>query len=139
MIYEDLVSLLAANNYKLTPQRREIISILIKAKTHLSAKQIFDRLLIKYPNASFDTVYRNLALLRELHTVNELDFQDGRSRYELNRQHGHHHHMICLKCGGAWEVPECPFKQLDSGAIPRNFKVTTHRFEIFGYCQNCQG
>ncbi len=135
MLYKQILAELAANNCKLTVQRRDILKVLVRAKTHLSARQIFDRLRKTHPQISFDTVYRNLAVMKQLHLVNQLDFQDGRNRYELNRRQDHHHHMICLKCGGAWNIPGCPLDHLD---VHNNFKVINHRFEIFGYCQACQ-
>lgn len=137
MNYKSLEYKLISNNCKLTPQRKEILKILLRAKTHLTAREIFDRLRRKQPNVSFDTVYRNLAILRDLHVVHQLDFRDGWSRYELNRQKDHHHHMVCLKCGEAWKIQDCPF-ELISIAIPDDFKVVNHRFEIFGYCKCCQ-
>jgi len=138
LIYEQLLAELASNNYKLTPQRREIIRILIRARSPLSAKEIYKRLSVKLSNLSFDTVYRTLATLKDLGIVNKLDFQDGCGRYELNRCNDHHHHMVCLKCGEAWEIPGCPVEHLPIGNLPNNFKVTDHRFELFGYCQSCQ-
>jgi len=139
MIYEQILEQLSFNNCKLTLQRRELLKIMVRAKTHLSAREVFERMRLKYPSISFDTVYRNLALFRDIHIINELDFQDGRSRYELNRHHDHHHHLVCLKCGGAWEIPGCPLQQhYINKDVPDNFKVINHRFEIFGYCRECQ-
>ncbi len=139
MTCEEILARLVSQNCKLTPQRREILKVLVRAKTHLSAREIFDRLRRKNPGISFDTVYRNLSILKELHIVNHLDFQDGRGRYELNRHHEHHHHMVCLKCGGAWEIQGCPVEHMSVGRKgPADFKVTGHRFEIFGYCRDCQ-
>ncbi|MHB9093413.1 MAG: Fur family transcriptional regulator [Eubacteriales bacterium] len=139
MIYERILAELVSKNCKLTPQRKEILKVLIRAKTPLSAREIFDRLCKNSAGISFDTVYRNLTILKDFHIVNHLDFQDGRGRYELNRHQDHHHHVVCLKCGAAWKIPECPVEHLrtfENG--PQNFKVTSHRFELFGYCQNCQ-
>lgn len=138
MTHEEILAHLVSRKCKLTPQRREILRVLVRARTHLSAREIFDRLRRKNPGISFDTVYRTLSILKDLHIVNQLDFQDGRSRYELNRQE-HHHHVVCLRCGGAWEIRGCPVEHMsveDKG--PADFQVTGHRFEIFGYCRDCR-
>lgn len=137
MDYKSLEAELISNNCKLTPQRKEILKILLRAKTHLTAREIFERLRKKQPNVSFDTVYRNLSILSRIHVVHQLDFRDGRSRYELKRQRDHHHHMVCLKCGEAWKIRECPYERI-SFAVPDDFKVVNHRFEIFGFCKYCQ-
>jgi len=139
MIYESILEQLSTQRCKLTLQRRELLKILIRAKTPLAAREIYDRMLKKYPHMSFDTVYRNLNLLQDLHIVNRLDFQEGRSRYELNRSQDHHHHLVCLKCGGTWKLKACPLEGLNiNNTVPEDFKVTTHRFEVFGYCRQCR-
>lgn len=137
MDYKSLEAELVSNNCKLTPQRKEILKILLRAKTHLTAREIFYRLRRKQPNASFDTVYRNLSILTQIHVIHQLDFRDGRSRFELNRQKDHHHHMVCLRCGETWKIRECPFERV-SFVVPDDFKVVNHRFEIFGFCKSCQ-
>lgn len=138
MYYQQLINKLSSNKCKLTPQRKEILKILVRAKTHLSAREIYERLCRKNSGISFDTVYRNLAILTSLHIVNQLDFHDGCSRYELIRDEEHHHHMICLKCGGAWEIPACPMEHSElKNSLPESFQVVKHRFEVFGYCKPC--
>ncbi|ADG82768.1 Fur family transcriptional regulator [Thermincola potens] len=138
MIYQRILEELATHNCKITPQRREIIKTLIQAKAPLSAKQIFDRLRTRNPKMSFDTVYRNLAILKELQVVRQLDFHDGKSRFEIDRGPKHHHYLVCLKCGGAWKIDGCPMENLNINNIPTDFKVTNHRFELFGYCKDCR-
>lgn len=137
MGYEEILAELA-NKCKITSKRKEILKILVHAKSPLSAKEIFARVRSAYPQISFDTVYRNLGILKDLNIVSQLDFQDGRSRYELNRHQDHHHHMVCLKCGGAWKIPGCPVEYLDVKGLSDDFKVINHRFEIFGFCRKCQ-
>lgn len=138
MIYKEFLDLLSSNNCKLTPQRKEILRVMVRAKVPLTAREIFERIRKKCPQMSFDTVYRNLTILFDLHIVNKLDFQDRRSRYELIRQNNHYHHLVCRKCGNTWKIPVCPLDQIKVEAVPENFKVTGHRFEIFGYCRECQ-
>jgi len=138
LIYEEMLAELSSRNCKLTSQRKEILRVLIRARNHLSAKEVFDRLRKIFPNISFDTVYRNLTTLEELNIIDRLDFGDGRSRYELKRGQKHHHHMICLNCGGTWEIDGCPMEYISySNQMPQNFKITGHRFELFGYCRHC--
>lgn len=140
MIFEEILAELSSRKCKLTSQRKEILKVLVRARTHLSAKEVFERLRKVFPNLSFDTVYRNLTTLEELNIIDRLDFGDGRSRYELNRKHGHHHHMVCLRCGGTWEIAGCPMEHVAmDNEGPQNFKITGHRFELFGLCRDCQG
>lgn len=138
MNYEEIQARLIDQKCKMTPQRKEILRILLAATKHLSAKEVFNRIRKNFPRASFDTVYRNLHLLVELHIVNRLDFSDGCRRYEINDRHTHHHHLVCLGCGGAWELPVCPLENIRVDEGERQFQVVTHRFEVFGYCAACQ-
>lgn len=138
MNLEEIQNKLIEQKCKVTPQRKEILRILLAAKKHLSAKEVFDRIRNSFPRASFDTVYRNLHLLAELHIVNKLDFSDGRRRYEINNRHTHHHHLVCLGCGGAWELSGCPLENIRVAEAEQEFRVVTHRFEVFGYCASCQ-
>lgn len=138
MNIDEIQGTLIKQKCKVTPQRKEILRILLAAKKHLSAKEVFNRIRKNFPRASFDTVYRNLHLLAELHIVNRLDFSDGCRRYEINNRHTHHHHMVCLSCGGAWELPECPLESIRVSENVQDFRVVTHRFEVFGYCASCQ-
>jgi len=131
-----LMQKLSLKGYKLTPQRRLILEILNRER-HLSADEIFDRVKKSQPNVSFGTVYRNLNILTELGLINQLDFKDGRYRFEIHK--AHHHHLVCLDCGIAIEMEVCPLSQLVGEiADSNNFKVKCHNFEVFGYCSKCQ-
>jgi len=83
------------------------------------------------------TIYRNLELLAAKGLIHQVDFSDGKARYELNNTH--HHHLVCRNCGQIEPVFGCVSKSLltkieaDSG-----FTVTSHHLEFFGLCQHCQ-
>lgn len=132
---EELVLAVKSRGIRVTPQRREILRILLATK-HRSAREIHDLLQEKYPGISFDTVYRNLSLLCRIGLLVELNFHEGFSRYELKTGPHHHHHFICLGCGDTEEFDYCP---LPLGLPPElsGWKVVTHTFELFGYCHKC--
>ncbi|KUK11347.1 MAG: Ferric uptake regulator, Fur family [Clostridia bacterium 41_269] len=136
MNFQKLIKEFKKKGYKLTPQRRLILEILSKEK-HISAEEIFERIKQSQPNVSFGTVYRNLNILLELGLINQLDFKDGRTRFELNKSH--HHHLICLDCGVAFEIQVCPFNsEIFRAADSQDFSIENHSFEIYGYCRNCK-
>ncbi len=138
MMYREVLAELVSNKCKITPQRKEIIKIMIRAKQPLSARQVFTRMQKHFPDMSFDTVYRNLALLTELHILNRLDYQDTGSTYELMRQRQHWHHLVCLKCGETWRLDTCPLEHVRLSNMPEDFTVVNHKFELFGYCKDCK-
>lgn len=127
---------LSKEGYKLTPQRKLLLEILYHSQKHLSAEEIFEKVTSTQPNVAIGTIYRNLSQLTKMGIVNQLDFKDGRSRFELSQEH--HHHLICLDCGRAVDLEQCPFSSIiDEAARANNFQVKEHNFEIYGYCQGC--
>ncbi|MPM61892.1 Zinc-specific metallo-regulatory protein [bioreactor metagenome] len=91
------------------------------------------------PDVSLDTVYRNLSVFKQLAIVNEIQMinQDG-NRFEISRD-GHHHHIICLKCGKIECLQKCPVSKEAIETIEKNgFAVVSHSLEFYGYCSGCQ-
>mgnify|MGYP001167480559 FL=1 len=133
-----LLKELRSKGYKVTPQRQEIIEVLSEREGHQSAEEVHKQICSHYPAMGLDTVYRNLALLRNLNIVSEINF-GGKNRYELNRDgDGHSHHLICLGCGVSQKLDFCPLDYFDwNKMLKKDFKVKNHRFEIFGYCSHC--
>lgn len=137
MCLESLIQQLTKEGFKVTPQRKLLLEILHKKGGHLSAEDIFEEIRSSQPNVSFGTVYRNLGILCDLGVVTQLDFKDGRSRFEISS--GHHHHLVCLDCGSAIDVPMCPFsKTISDTANANNFSIKHHNFEVYGYCEECR-
>ncbi|MDN5293439.1 MAG: hypothetical protein PWQ91_798 [Eubacteriales bacterium] len=124
--------------YKITPQRRAIVQILLKAAKPLTAAEISQQLQPLFPDTSQDTVYRNLRLLAELGLVAQIRSSTAYSDcFELLKEH--HCHLVCLGCGNITCLPGCP---VDGWQPPSHvlgdFWVTGHSFEVHGYCSRCQ-
>lgn len=133
-----MIDRLKSGGFRITPQRQEIIRCFGSGGKHYSAEEVHRKVRRRFPNISLDTVYRNLNTLMELGILEALNFEDGKSRYELARENTHHHHLVCLKCGVSQELDFCPLRFLDSTLLrERNFKVERHSFEIYGYCSSC--
>lgn len=137
MEMHEALAVLKSKGVKLTPQRQEVMRVLLNGAKHHSADEIYQEVKSVYPGVSFDTIYRTLHLLKEQGLVRELDFFDGCRRFEFNEYH--HHHLVCLKCGKAEEISFCPVGCLDQvQAEHPDFRVAGHMFKIYGYCQSCQ-
>jgi Fe2+ or Zn2+ uptake regulation protein len=126
------------NGYKVTPQRQEILKAFLDNKNPLSADEVHQIVIKKYPGISLDTVYRNINILLEMEIIGKLNFLDNKCLYELNTGE-HHHHLVCLKCGNAETINICPFKLLDLEKLEedKQFTVIKHNFNLFGYCKQC--
>ncbi|MBD3193245.1 MAG: transcriptional repressor [Candidatus Heimdallarchaeota archaeon] len=83
-MFEKIVEKLKKSGYKLTPQRLEIIRILVaNAKGHLSHNEIYTIAKGKLRTVSFSTLYNTLQLLEELGIIRQFNIQ-GETRIELN-------------------------------------------------------
>ncbi|HEU4965254.1 MAG TPA: Fur family transcriptional regulator [Bacilli bacterium] len=128
---------LREQGFKLTGKRKEIIEVLLEEDRYISAKELLERLKQQYPRLSFDTVYRNLSLLKDEKIIEETTFGDGGSKFRITCDtNRHHHHYICTQCGKTEVVDDCPMDALELKA-PSGFHIKSHRFEIFGQCADC--
>ncbi|WP_102400578.1 Fur family transcriptional regulator [Haloimpatiens massiliensis] len=138
---EKLKNDLKDKGYKLTPQRRAIVSTIIENEgKHLTAEEIYDLVKEGCPEIGLATVYRTLQLLEQLSVVSKLELDDGCSRYELvheNENHKHHH-LICTKCGKVIEVKDDLLEDLESKIEETyKFKIYDHSLKFYGLCRNC--
>ena len=95
------------HGYKLTPQRKEILKVLISSSgEHLTCDEIYETVKKACPEMGIATVYRTLQILESTKKINKLNLDDGYVRYELNLndETHNHHHLICKICGNVAEV-----------------------------------
>ncbi|MBM7855925.1 Fur family ferric uptake transcriptional regulator [Desulfohalotomaculum tongense] len=131
---------LKSQEYKLTPQREQILRVLLENKDkHLSAEEVYMLVKKKSPDVGLATVYRTLELFLDNDIIRSVNFGDGCKRYEFGDQEGHHHHhVICLKCGKIIEIDEDLLEELEKKVNKEhNFKITNHELKFFGYCKDC--
>ena len=134
---EKLETELKEKGYKLTEQRRSIIEAFNENPGHHTAQKIFELVKSKLKGINFSTIYRNLELLSTLEIISKLYDESGISHYELFGR-THHHHIICKRCGETMEIDICPYANMGEDKLSTmGFKVTGHKFEIYGYCSKC--
>lgn len=133
--FEQAVKTLKRNGYKTTGKRQRILEILYNKKKYMSAKEVQDHLKEMFPGISPDTIYRNLHTFVELAVVEETELNGEKLFRSSCDVHGHHHHFICTECGKTKELELCPMDLLNE-QLP-GCKVTSHRFELFGMCDDC--
>lgn len=137
-----LKTILKENGYKLTPQRRATLEVLLNNQgEHLSTEEIYTEVRKTHPEIGLATVYRTMLLLEDLGLLIKHNFEDGRNRYELSHpdEDHDHHHLICLKCGRVSEVEEDLLGSLEEIVENKHgFKVINHKVKFYGHCSNCQ-
>lgn len=125
-------------NLRSSKQRQSILEALNQTKTHLSAEEIYQTVKSIHPAISLGTVYRNLEILTSLGLIDRANFADGKARYELASSE-HHHHLVCVKCGGIENINECPMaRNIEAFMEDRDFQPLRHYFEIYGHCAKCK-
>lgn len=138
---ERLKENLKKNGYKLTPQRRAIVDIIVMEEgTHLTTEELYDLVRKECPEIGLATVYRTVQLLGEIGVLSKLDLNDGCSRYELvhEEENHQHHHLICKNCGKVIEVHGDLLDYLEHSIEEKyNFKVINHSVKFYGICCDC--
>ena len=88
---------------KLTPQRSEIINILMKYKIHPTAETIYKIIKKKFSSISLATIYNTLEILEELKELKKLKINNKNViNYEFNMDP--HDHFYCEKCEDIYDV-----------------------------------
>jgi Fur family transcriptional regulator, ferric uptake regulator len=134
----ETVDVLRESGHKMTPQRMMILTSLRHAAGHLTASDIYARVREKYPYVDISTVYRTLAVLKEMRLVSETDMGAGDAAFEWVAAEPHHH-LICQKCNNVTSLDHRYLAMLgDQLAQDLGFRADLHHFAIFGICKRCQ-
>jgi Fur family transcriptional regulator, ferric uptake regulator len=127
-----LEKLCTEKGLKMTGQRRVISQVLSTALDHPDVEEVYRRSAVIDPKISIATVYRTMRLLEEANVIEKLDFGDGRSRYEENRDE-HHHHLIDMNTGAVIEFQNAEIEQLkEKIAADMGYELIGHRLELYG-------
>lgn len=135
--FEELMTALQERDYRLTPQRVELVRLIAASKNHPSAAQLFTAVKRRFPTMSQATVYKTLAVLKELGQVLEIDLRDD-SHYDGNRPQPHPH-LICMKCSKIVDGEV----SLDQGSIRKleevsGYTILRPQIALYGLCPDCR-
>lgn len=133
---DELISALKKRDFRLTPQRVELIRLIAISEGHPSAGQLYATIKRQFPTMSQATVYKTLALLKDMGQVLEIDLKDD-SRYDGNHPEPHPH-LICENCGKIVDGEEFLDQQTihkleqDSG-----YTILRSQIALYGLCPDC--
>jgi Fe2+ or Zn2+ uptake regulation protein len=135
---EHLRDVFQSAGMRLTSQRCLIMEVLEANDEHLEADAIYDRAKVRDPNISLATVYRTLAVLKEMGLVEEHRLGEEHGHYESVR-HEPHYHFTCLGCGKVIEFSTPLVAQIEQELIEQEgVCVIGTRLHMSGYCAQCQ-
>ncbi len=125
---------------KVTLPRTKILEMLEHTTTrHMSAEDVYKRLLESGDDIGLATVYRVLTQFETAGLVVRHHFEGGHSVFEIN-QGEHHDHIVCVKCGKVDEfIDEIIEGRQREIADKLGYDITDHSLYLYGICAGCQG
>jgi Fur family transcriptional regulator, ferric uptake regulator len=137
---ERFTEFLREGSYRITPERFEILSAVLRTDEHFDAESLFLGLRSAGSKVSRATVYKTLTLLHECGLVSRYTFSPGElAQYEKTVDRPRHDHMVCTRCGGITEFPNGAVLHLQRQLCRlHGFEPTYHSFQIYGICGDCR-
>lgn len=114
--------------------RQRVIELLGGESCALTALEIDRRL----PEVGRASVYRTLEQLEQLELVHRVDVGGEVVAFERNDPGGHHHHMVCVRCGRLVPFADPALERAIEGIGERaEFEITAHDVLLRGVCPRC--
>ena len=130
------MNVLEIQDLGLTRQREVVLRVILDAREHLTANEIFASAKEMLSSISFATVYNSLRFLKEAGHIAEIQFGNGASRFD--RITTRHDHALCTKCGALADIEmEHPHELVQRAAAISNFKPESLEFTLRGICPDC--
>jgi Fur family transcriptional regulator, ferric uptake regulator len=129
--------LLADAGLRPTRQRMTILRAVAREDRPVTAQDLYARMRREASWPGLATIYRTLNSLSDAGVLLRFPAREGEVAYRLC-QPGHHHHLICERCGIIVEIPSCEVEEWAAGvASRRGFVASRHQADIFGQCASC--
>ena len=125
---------------KITVPRLKILEIMASSQPrHLSAEDVYRRLLDSNEDIGLATVYRVLTQFESAGLVTRHHFEGGTAVFELNEGE-HHDHIVCTDCGRVEEFSDDGIEARQREIAERlGFEISDHSLTLHGRCvrPNC--
>lgn len=133
-----LTAALRARGQRVTRQRRVVLDVLSESQEHLDAESVHDRARARDPNISLATVYRTLALLKDVGLVEEHRLGEDHAHFEAVQDEPHYH-FTCLRCGSVveFDAPQVMQAVQELGERESLRVIRVHLF-VSGICSRCR-
>ena len=111
---------------KVTLPRLRLLELLEEDKAHLSAEDIYRKLIDAGEEVGLATVYRVLTQFEQAGICIRHNFEEGHAVYELTPS-DHHDHMVCLDTGDVIEFTDDVIEER------QKILATEHGYEIIDH------
>jgi Fur family ferric uptake transcriptional regulator len=134
--YNEVLDTLRSRGLRMTPQRRAIVSEVMRASGHISPATIARRVESEMPGVNPSTVYRTLTLLEDVGVLQHSHLETG-AEYHRSED-AQHVHLTCHRCGrdDALSLDEAG-KLHTLIRRHRGFEADLTHFAITGLCAEC--
>jgi Fur family ferric uptake transcriptional regulator len=136
-VVDDVIELLRQRGLRMTPQRRVIVSEIMRTQGHISPTALARKVQAEMPGVNASTIYRTLSVLEEAGVLAHAHLEGG-AEYHRAEDAGHVH-LSCSRCGAEDDL------SLDEAAAlqqligqHRGFRADLTHFAISGLCADCQ-
>ncbi len=121
-----------------TNRRQAVRHVLAGSTSFRSAQDIYAEMRAGGAKIGLTTVYRALQALSDAGEIDVLRTDDGEAVYRACATGGHHHHLVCRRCGRTVEVAGPDVERwAESVGAEHGFTDVTHTVEVFGTCSSC--
>ncbi len=120
---------------KVTTPRLKILELFQKsAQRHMTAEDVYRRLMEQKIDIGLATVYRVLMQFEQADILKRSHFESERAVYELNEGE-HHDHLVCLDCGRVEEFHDPEIEALQIKVAKRQgFEIADHALSLYAHC-----
>jgi Fur family ferric uptake transcriptional regulator len=134
--FVDVMDRLRSRGLRMTPQRRAIVSEVMRTPGHISPTSIARRVQAEMPGVNASTVYRTMTLLEEVGVLQHSHLESGAEYHRA--EEAHHVHLTCHRCGRDDALSIAEARDLSS-LIHRHhgFEADLTHFAITGMCADC--
>jgi len=121
---------------KVTLPRVRILEIFDKStERHLSADEVYKKILDSGEEVGLATVYRVLTQFEAAGIIEKQNFESGHSVYELATNPDfveHHDHMVCIKTGKVIEFNDPVIEEIQEKlANSHGYKLIDHKLVLY--------
>lgn len=138
--HREIAAMLARTDFRYTRSRRRLVEVLAACDRPLSLPD----LLAADGDLNQSSAYRNLDVLERAGIIRRLATGGEFAYFELAEPLlGHHHHLICLICGGIQDIQVDDATEnaidaaLSQAANNAGFEPLHHSLDLHGHCAIC--
>jgi Fe2+ or Zn2+ uptake regulation protein len=115
-----------------------VLDVLRRSNGHLEADAVYGIAKKQAPGLSLATVYRTLALLKDMGLVEEHRLGEGHGHYEAVQEEPHYH-FTCQRCGKVIEFETTLVAEIKRTLCEQEgIQVTITHLHLTGYCRDCK-